>query len=346
MNAQQFAGISFALMVACSSQDPATSLSTGGAGGTAAGGTGGASGSSGAVGAAGSAHAGGGLGGQGGTASGGGGQGGNSSGGSAGSAGSSGSGNATPPVPSDGCGVGGRPAGGIVSEENEYIFDFPESYDGTTPLPVLLGLHANSNPINQIQNLTNGSELQTKFVRVFPKSTGSGWNYDTDAPRIDAVFDELFANYCVDESRIFVTGHSSGAQMAVQMLCQGDDRFKAAAPVAASKYCSSVDPIPVMYIQGMADAQRGGSNGKDVVDVFVASNGCTSDAQPYTEVAACDSKFDGLAVDPGCVTYQGCTEPTVWCSHDDNGYNLTDGHMHGWPCFASTAMADFFQTLP
>ena len=40
----------------------------------------------------------------------------------------------------------------------------------------------------------------------------------------------------------------------------------------------------------------------------------------------------------------GCS--TVWCSHNDSGYNLTDGHMHGWPCFASNAIADFFLGLP
>lgn len=50
--------------------------------------------------------------------------------------------------------------------------------------------------------------------------------------------------------------------------------------------------------------------------------------------------------DPGCKIYQGCSKPTIWCSHNDNGYNATDGHMHGWPCFASNAIADFFLKLP
>jgi hypothetical protein len=52
-----------------------------------------------------------------------------------------------------------------------------------------------------------------------------------------------------------------------------------------------------------------------------------------------------MQVTPGCITYDGCSVPTHWCSHNDNGYNSTDGRQHGWPCFASSAMAAFFQTL-
>jgi poly(3-hydroxybutyrate) depolymerase len=144
---------------------------------------------------------------------------------------------------------------------------------------------------------------------------------------------------------VFLAGHSSGAQMAVQILCNGDTRYKAVAPVAASKYCNQVAPIPVMYIQGMMDAMRNNSNGADVVAVFTASNTCTAATAAYA-VSTCTSTTDGMTVHPGCVTYQGCAEPTIWCSHDDHGYNLTDGYEHGWPCFASGAIATFFLGLP
>jgi polyhydroxybutyrate depolymerase len=84
----------------------------------------------------------------------------------------------------------------------------------------------------------------------------------------------------------------------------------------------------------------------DVVNVFTASNGCGSASVPKTDVPGCTSTFDHAQVTPGCVSYQNCTAPTVWCSHDDNGYNNSDGRQHGWPCFASNAIADFFMKLP
>jgi hypothetical protein len=48
-------------------------------------------------------------------------------------------------------------------------------------------------------------------------------------------------------------------------------------------------------------------------------------------------------VDPGCVQYQGCSELTVWCQHNDPQYSNTN---HGWPCFANDAMDEFFLGLP
>jgi hypothetical protein len=100
-----------------------------------------------------------------------------------------------------------------------------------------------------------------------------------------------------------------------------------------------------MYIQGMMDAMRGNANGMDVVNVFTSSNMCMTASAAY-DVATCMSTFDRMTVTPGCVSFQNCAQPTVWCSHNDHGYNGTDGYEHGWPCFASNAMADFFLELP
>src|SRR5262249_10522347 len=145
----------------------------------------------------------------------------------------------------------------------------------------------------------------------------------------------LIQSYCIDTSRVFLTGHSSGAQMTVQIMCAGNEtRFKGVAPVAASKYCNSFKPpVGVMYIQGMMDAMRNNSNGIDVVNLFVATNTCGTATAPY-DVPTCTSTTDRMTVTPGCVAYQSCAKPTIWCSHDDHGYNLTDGYEHGWPCFA------------
>jgi hypothetical protein len=249
-------------------------------------------------------------------------------------------------TPSAGCAKGNpRPANGTVTVQNDHIYTFPTSYNGTTPMPLMLGFHANGNPIDQIRTLTNGSVLETAFVRAFPKSAGSGWVYNTDIARIRSMWDDLLNNYCIDTSRVFGTGHSSGAQMVVQMLCNGETRFKAVAPVAASKYCNSHAAVAVMYIQGQMDAQRNNSNGADVVAVFRTSNMCQMTSTPKTDVAMCTSSFDRMQVTPGCITYDGCSVPTHWCSHNDNGYNSTDGRQHGWPCFASSAMGAFFQSF-
>jgi poly(3-hydroxybutyrate) depolymerase len=157
------------------------------------------------------------------------------------------------------------------------------------------------------------------------------------------MYDDLLESYCIDTSRVVAAGHSSGAQMIVQILVRADAAshvsFKAVAPVAASNYGAIASPIPVMYIQGAMDSVRN-SSGADVVARFTTVNTCSTTTMPYPGVASCMSS--GRSVDPGCVSYQGCTEPTVWCSHDDPQYSNTN---HGWPCFATAAMYDFFTGL-
>jgi polyhydroxybutyrate depolymerase len=318
---------------------------SGGSAGTSAGGSGGSAGNGGA--GRGGASAGGAGGSAGGAvdastgvdASGG-------SGGARGSDASDGSGGSSSPIPSAGCAkMNPRPAGGKIIVANDHIYDFPASYDGTKPLPLLMGFHAASNPIDQIEGLTNNSDFASNYVRAFPKSAGAAWDYNTDlSAKVYKAYDDLTANYCIDTRRVFATGHSSGAQLIVQIMTHVDAAkhmgFRAIAPVAASDYGVIVAPIPVIYIQGKMDSVRS-SDGHETVARFTKANTCSATTAPYSSVMTCTSS--GMAVSPGCVSYESCSVPTVWCSHNDPAYSNTS---HGWPCFATKAMYDFFASLP
>jgi polyhydroxybutyrate depolymerase len=325
-----------------------------GSGGTAplAGSTGGNTGGRAGAGGAGTAGSAAGTAGSGNPTGGSGGQGGSNAGGAAGAGGGSNS-----AVPSAGCSKGmARPAGGAVSVNQDHYFLFPESYDGKKPLPVLMGFHGcgsgnrgTNKDDTEWNRLTEASDFAKNYVRATPISSDSGgcWSYNTDIARVKKMYDELIADYCVDTSRVFATGHSSGAQFVVQILLTSHQqdakylKFKAVAPVAASDYGPMTGPIPAMYIQGKMDQERGGGDGHETVARFRAANSCMDSSTPYTEVMGCQS--GQTAVDPGCVSYAGCQAPTIWCSHNDPAYGTT---MHGVPCFGVKAMYDFFTTLP
>ena len=248
------------------------------------------------------------------------------------------------PVPSAGCGKAGRPNGGLVTVAGSHIYSFPSSYDGNTPMPLIIAFHAAGNSNDQLRNITKGSALEQHFVMAFPKSQGNGWSLTADSAAIDARYDDLLQSYCIDESRVFATGHSSGAQLIVQLMCRGDDRFAAIAPVASSAYCMSWSaPIPSLIIHGTNDHERANTNqdadGKKDLAPYLSSNHCGADTLPH-EQAGCSS--GGTQVDPGCVEYQGCAAPTIWCHHDDPQYSGTN---HGWPCFANVAIDAFFTSL-
>ncbi|WP_438039954.1 alpha/beta hydrolase family esterase [Sorangium sp. So ce128] len=248
--------------------------------------------------------------------------------------------------PSPGCGKSGRPESGTVKVDGDHIYTFPDSYDGKTPLPLLMGFHACGNPIDQFINLTRGSAFETEYVRAVGRSSDGGgcWNYNNDIAKVLRIYDDLMDSYCIDMDRVFATGHSSGAQMIVQILAHKSDaehmNFKAVAPVAASDYGALQVPTPVMYIQGQNDTVRGG-DGASTVARFRTANGCEMSSTPYSQVMGCQSS--GKAVNPGCISYSGCSEPTIWCSHDDPAYSNTS---HGVPCFAIEAMYDFFTGMP
>jgi hypothetical protein len=263
----------------------------------------------------------------------------------AGGAGGAGGASAHVAVPSAGCGKAGRPNGGEVVVAGSHIYSFPESYDGATPSPLIMAFHAAGNGNDQLRNITRDSALDQHFVMAFPKSAGNGWSPDSDGASIDARYDELLASYCIDESRVFATGHSSGAQLVVQLMCRGDDRFAAIAPVASSAYCPSWEtPIPSLIIHGADDQERAKTNqdadGTKDLAPYLLSNECGTTSTPH-EQAGCSSS--GGQVDPGCVEYEGCVQPTIWCHHDDPQYGTTN---HGWPCFANDAIDTFFGGLP
>jgi polyhydroxybutyrate depolymerase len=274
---------------------------------------------------------------------------GGSSGGNGGTIGDGGSAGTEVPMPSPGCGKSARPAGGQVAVTGQSLHLFPAGYDGTKPFPLLIALHACGNPNTEFVGLTNGTGFETNYVRTFPNTPDGGqcWtNYNGDVARILSQYDDLLNNYCIDLKRVFGIAHSSGAQMLVNILSHKTDaqhlNFKAVSPVAADQYPIAI-PMPVLYIDGKMDNQRGATSAADTVARFRTANGCANTSKLYAPVMTCTSTDSGHPmVDPGCVSYDSCSVPTIWCSHNDPSYGGTE---HGVPCFAMKAMYDFFATL-
>jgi polyhydroxybutyrate depolymerase len=241
------------------------------------------------------------------------------------------------PRPSARCGSGG--AAPTFNLPNT-LFSVPASYDGNTPLPVVIAFHAAGNPNTQLRGIL-GNTLDDDYIMFYPKSDGNGWSNGTDPPKVDAIFAALDANACYDRNRVFATGHSSGAQFVVQRLCAGESRWRAVATVASSVYCASWKPIPALVIHGIGDTERqayGLNDGEGVKDIvpYRTSNSCAATFSPVA-VDGCSS--GGVQVDPGCRDFDGCSQRTRWCQHNDPQYGTSH---HGVPCFGARVIKDFF----
>jgi polyhydroxybutyrate depolymerase len=290
----------------------------------------------------------------GGTASGGTASGGTASGGSA-SGGMAGAGGGGPKTvkPSAGCSKGSAQ----LTIPNSLV-SVPTGYTGKDPVPAVIAFHAAGNDNTSIKNAFNNSDLAKKYIMVYPNSTSAttanktGWNMQADKQRYLDAQAALLSEGCVDENRIYATGHSSGAQFVVQLLCSGDADFDGVAPVASSVYCQKWKDgaVPSLIIHGVQDQERtmyglNDGDGKKDLQPYLTSNACQMTSKPFTpDVSKCNIQngIDSKPFSPGCVEFDGCSVKTRWCNHNDPNYGTSN---HGIPCFGVRAIFDFFESL-
>jgi hypothetical protein len=251
-----------------------------------------------------------------------------------------------------------KPSAGCARQSTDVsipnsLIAVPPGYDGKIPVPAVMAFHAAGNDNTQMERTFEDSDLAKKYFMVYPNASGNGWNMQADKSRYLDAYDALLSQACVDENRIYATGHSSGAQMIVQLLCSGEAAFDAVAPVASSVYCQKWKngAVPALIIHGVQDSERqayglNDGNGEKDLQPYLASNGCQMTSMPFDpDVSKCGGISKGIDDQPfsdGCVAFDGCTAKTRWCNHNDPSYGTSN---HGIPCFGVRAMYDFFESL-
>jgi polyhydroxybutyrate depolymerase len=253
----------------------------------------------------------------------------------------------TPSVPTASAGCGrenpqiGAASLSIRGAQADYVVTLPSGYDARTPVPLIFAFHGRNRTHVQLQTVDASgiqTELGARAVMVYMKSQGGpGWNFPAEVPPSVEFFDTLYprvlSSYCVDTARVFAVGHSSGAYFADILACRYGDRLRGVGDVAGAlqETACSGEPVAGIFIHGVRDTVVPNAGGRAVRDQFIALNGCQTTAQP-------------TSISP-CVGYAGCQSgfPVQWCEHGEPTYDNTN---HGWPSFASRAIAQFLFALP
>ncbi len=233
-----------------------------------------------------------------------------------------------------------------------YFLKLPKTYDSKMPYQLSIGGSGcgGSETVGQEGGyaLPNTNEIQIALSYV----TANGACFADDAvntpdlPYFDAVLADIEKKYCVDKSKVFVHGYSSGAWETYMLGCarggvirgiftsQGGERLKrpqCAGPVAAllSAGADASNDNPI----GPLDPNSGTSKSLDSLgsavarDEILMRNGCTSTTtKTWSGSNACQQYVDCPAA-----------YPVIWCP-------INGGHEYASQ-LAAPAEA-FWQALP
>ncbi|MEM7801128.1 MAG: PHB depolymerase family esterase [Chloroflexota bacterium] len=159
--------------------------------------------------------------------------------------------------------------------EREYILYLPEGYTGQEEqkLPLLLNFHGFTGTSESQLSYADFRPIADRenFILVYPQGTllggdthwnVGGWTRRSQTDDIGftaALLDQLQADYAVDPTRIYSTGHSNGGYMSFQLACQLGDQIAAVASVSGSmtpeimRDCEPTGPTSILQIHATAD---------------------------------------------------------------------------------------------
>jgi polyhydroxybutyrate depolymerase len=228
-------------------------------------------------------------------------------------------------------------------ETRRYLLYVPESYDPSTPTPLVICIHGFAQwPAHQMQ-ISGWQELADEhgFIVVCPMGTGfplrwraygaPGSKSDPliEVDFISALIDKLSAEYNIDPQRLYANGLSNGGGMSFALACMLSERIAAVGLVGGAyllpwEQCKPGRPVPAVVFHGTADEivpyQGGPSHSfelpfpaiPDFVDRLAEHNDCTGE----TVALPANGEVSG-------VEFTDCAAEVVF-------YTIAGGG-HSWP---------------
>ena len=227
--------------------------------------------------------------------------------------------------------------------DRTFLLHLSPSY-GRQPLPLIMSYHGWTGTAQGMAGSTGFNQIADRegfkgFIAVYPQGYESPptWNagigaYGPTGDEDDVQFTRdmlayLEKNYCVDSSRIYLTGFSLGGGMAYRLACELSDQITAIATASGAYYplpngCQPARPVPILEFHGAADkdAPYGGYPALHMASVQNYLN-------KWLTLDNCDTT-------PHIFLEQGDVTGSEW-THCAAGvqvrhYRISDG-VHSWP---------------
>jgi poly(3-hydroxybutyrate) depolymerase len=202
----------------------------------------------------------------------------------------------------------------------EVFIYLPENYDPTRPYPVIYELHGClSQPNRETNNVPVEREIAANAIAVRGKAAADCWDTSTtgpDVPYFDKMLEDIENNFCVDTSRRFLTGYSSGSFMTHRLACIRGDKLRGVATIAGGQGGSNcTGNVAALLIHDDGDTTVNISASMQARDNHLMRNTCTS---PPSSTPDADH--------PPCVEYAGCAagKGVTWCQTTGQNHSRQD----------------------
>ncbi|MGP0077537.1 alpha/beta hydrolase family esterase [Mycobacterium sp.] len=228
----------------------------------------------------------------------------------------------------------------------------------TDPAPLVVMLHGVFGSGAQAERSYHwDSEADNgRFLVAYPDGLNRAWNAGTccgepqrinadDVGFLTAMVGAIEQQLPIDRARVYVTGMSNGAMMALRLGCQ-TDTFAAIAPVAGTLLtdCSQARPTSVLQIHGTADDRvpYNGGPGK----AFTINGNPRVDGPSVESVNTTWRSIDACGP-PTSSTAGSVTTQTAGCA-DGRTVELisVDGAGHQWPGGEPSPLAEKLAGIP
>jgi polyhydroxybutyrate depolymerase len=207
----------------------------------------------------------------------------------------------------------------------------------TADMALVVDFHGAGSDMNQQAVYSGFDPLADEegFVVATPNGIDAAirqWRFLGAADEIEfaeALVADLVTNACVDASRVFATGISSGGAMSASLACQASDTFAGFGPVAANFYiepiCQDAKPRPIVIYHGTDDEVVPYAGGEITTGGGLQVQPAEESARRWAEHNGCTGGPEETEVGSEVVRldWTGCDEPVVL-------YRIVGGG-HTWP---------------
>ena len=154
----------------------------------------------------------------------------------------------------------------------EYILYVPDSYDGTSEVPLMLNFHGFGGHANTYLNYADMRSLADteNFILVYPQGVvrakeGAEWDpgdkgiqniKDNDVYFTEQLISDIGNEYNIDLSRVYAVGYSNGGMMAYGLACSRGNLIAAVgimSGIMLKGTCDKNEYTSIIHFHGIAD---------------------------------------------------------------------------------------------